>query len=233
MVHLLDRMGKHEEALHLIVDKLGDIKRAVDFVYQLRDLDDNRKLWELLIKKSLERAELISELLENAGGHIINPAKLIEQVCGCFVAHCPGAPFPSHLANASLLLAQQIPEKMHIFGLKKKVIKIISDYTLQLQLRSGCNKILKTDSVNLTRQLYKAQRKAIRVDPGATCPLSDELVIQRSARRSGKSTPKAVWFGNGRVYSEEALRNDLTVPRDSPHWQSIQIYRNRQSKGDA
>lgn len=94
MVHLLDRMGKHEEALHLIVDKLGDIKRAVDFVYQLRDLDDNRKLWELLIKKSLERAELISELLENAGGHIINPAKLIEQVCGCFVAHSPPRPFP-------------------------------------------------------------------------------------------------------------------------------------------
>ena len=97
MVHLLDRMGKHEEALHLIVDKLGDIKRAVDFVYQLRDLDDNRKLWELLIKKSLERAELISELLENAGGHIINPAKLIEQVCGCFVAPLPLAPLSPHL----------------------------------------------------------------------------------------------------------------------------------------
>ena len=116
---------------------------------------------------------------------------------------------------------------MHIIGLKAKVIKIISDYTLQLQLRSGCNKILKTDSVNLTRQLFKAQRKAIRVDPGTTCPLSGACIIQQRQRRTGKSVPRAVWFGNGRVYCEEALQNDLTVPRDSPHWNAVQIYRDR------
>ena len=105
MVHLLDRMGKHEEALNLIVDELGDIKRAVDFVHQVRDPEEDRRLWDLLIRKSLEKAEFVSELLENAGGHIINPAKLIEQVpllrcnttllIGLCVAHVVLTPPPS------------------------------------------------------------------------------------------------------------------------------------------
>merc|ERR1712070_479358 len=88
------------------------------------------------------------------GGHVVDPAKLIGR----------------------------IPEGMEIAGLRQKLIKIIADYTLQLELRSGCNKVLKADSVELSRKLYKAQRRAVRVDKHAVCPLSGEAVAKNKQK---------------------------------------------------
>ena len=48
-VFLLGRMGNALRALHLIIDKLGDIPRAIDFVRSQRD----DELWEQLISWAL------------------------------------------------------------------------------------------------------------------------------------------------------------------------------------
>ncbi|KAG8870756.1 Vacuolar protein sorting-associated protein 41 [Tulasnella sp. 331] len=78
MVFLLGRMGGDEnnkEALNLIIERLGDVNRAIDFA---RDQNDD-DLWERLLKYSETRPAFIRGLLENVGAEI-NPIGLIRRI---------------------------------------------------------------------------------------------------------------------------------------------------------
>ncbi|KAG9017435.1 Vacuolar protein sorting-associated protein 41 [Tulasnella sp. JGI-2019a] len=78
MVFLLGRMGGDEnnkEALNLIIERLGDVNRAIDFAKEQNDED----LWERLLKYSETRPAFIRGLLENVGAEI-NPIGLIRRI---------------------------------------------------------------------------------------------------------------------------------------------------------
>jgi hypothetical protein len=75
VVFILGRMGNIEEALNLMVDKVGDVKQAIEFVQKQND----DKLWDDLILKAIRNPVFVSGLLENVGTHI-NPLKLIEKI---------------------------------------------------------------------------------------------------------------------------------------------------------
>ena len=60
----------------------------------------------------------------------------------------PFSPHPLHQLVARIPLGMKIPH------LRDKLVKIISDYTLQLQLSVGCNNILKDDCATLLNKLY-------------------------------------------------------------------------------
>ena len=51
MVFLLGRMGNNKKALNLIIERLGDVNRAIDFAKEQNDDD----LWEDLLKYSETR----------------------------------------------------------------------------------------------------------------------------------------------------------------------------------
>ena len=51
MVYLLGRMGNNKKALYLIIDRLGDVNRAIDFAKEQHDDD----LWEDLLRYSYTR----------------------------------------------------------------------------------------------------------------------------------------------------------------------------------
>jgi hypothetical protein len=51
-------------------------------------------------------------------------------------------------------LIKQLPSKTEIQGLRNKLVKIISDYNLQMSLQEGCKEILKKDCVDLQKRLY-------------------------------------------------------------------------------
>ena len=51
MVFLLGRMGSNKQALTLIIERLGDVNRAIDFAKEQSDDD----LWEDLLKYSETR----------------------------------------------------------------------------------------------------------------------------------------------------------------------------------
>lgn len=54
MVFLLGRMGNNKQALYLIIDRLGDVTRAIDFAKEQSDDD----LWEDLLKYSETRPRM-------------------------------------------------------------------------------------------------------------------------------------------------------------------------------
>ena len=75
LVFILGRMGNTREALHLIMERLGDIPQAIEFV---RSQGDD-ELWDLLISMSMSSPRMVGGLLENVGGHL-NPLRLIHRI---------------------------------------------------------------------------------------------------------------------------------------------------------
>ncbi|TCD63875.1 Vacuolar protein sorting-associated protein 41 [Steccherinum ochraceum] len=75
MVFLLGRMGDNKRALNLIIERLGDVHRAIEFAKEQHDDD----LWEDLLKYSESRPTFIRGLLENVGAEI-DPIRLIRRI---------------------------------------------------------------------------------------------------------------------------------------------------------
>ncbi|KAJ3024132.1 UNVERIFIED_CONTAM: Vacuolar protein sorting-associated protein 41 [Siphonaria sp. JEL0065] len=128
MVYLLGKMGNNRKALVLVIERLGDVKQAIDFAKEQND----DELWDDLIKYSMDKPPFIIGLLENLGSHV-DPIKLI----------------------------QNIPEGLPISNLQASLIKIMTDYGIQMSLREGCGKILVSDAVTLMENLYFSQRNGI------------------------------------------------------------------------
>jgi len=75
VVYILGRLGSHEKALHLLIEKVGDVRQAIDLVQKQND----PHLWDELIDQSIRNPEFVSGLLDNLGTHI-NPLKLIQKI---------------------------------------------------------------------------------------------------------------------------------------------------------
>ena len=74
-VYLLTRMGNARAALKLIIEKLGDVAKAIDFATEQND----DELWEDLIAYSVDKPHFITGLLRKSGTHI-NPQLLISRI---------------------------------------------------------------------------------------------------------------------------------------------------------
>lgn len=53
---------------------------------------------------------------------------------------------------------------MEIPGLKKALVKMMSDYNLQISVQEGCKKTLSNDYFNLHERLVKCHQKGIFID---------------------------------------------------------------------
>lgn len=75
MVFLLGRMGNNKQALMLIIERLKDVRKAIDFAKEQGDDD----LWEDLLSYSEDRPAFIRGLLEHVSAEI-NPIRLIQRI---------------------------------------------------------------------------------------------------------------------------------------------------------
>ncbi|WFD34437.1 Vacuolar protein sorting-associated protein 41 [Malassezia cuniculi] len=75
MVFILGRTGDNQGALSLILERLGDVYRAIDFVKQ----QDDPELWTRLLEHSQDRPEFIRALLEHVGGEI-DPLHILRRI---------------------------------------------------------------------------------------------------------------------------------------------------------
>lgn len=75
MVFLLSRIGDNKTALMLIIERLQDVERAIEFVKEEKDAD----LWEDLLHYSENRPRFIKGLLENVGSEV-DAVKLIKRI---------------------------------------------------------------------------------------------------------------------------------------------------------
>jgi len=75
MVYILGRMGSNKQALQLLIEKIADVKEAIDFIEAQKD----EELWEDLISYSMKNAKFVSSLLEHIGAYV-DPVKLIKRI---------------------------------------------------------------------------------------------------------------------------------------------------------
>ncbi|KAI8852801.1 hypothetical protein BC829DRAFT_360401 [Chytridium lagenaria] len=130
MVYLLGKMGNNRRALALVIERLGDVKQAIDFAKEQND----EGLWEDLLLYSMDKPPFIIGLLENLGAYI-EPVNLI----------------------------RRIPDGLEIPGLRDALVKVLTDYGIQMSLREGCQRILVNDAVELQESFYRIQRKGMRM----------------------------------------------------------------------
>ncbi len=197
MVFLLGRVGDNKRALSLIIERLGDVERAIDFAKEQNDDD----LWEDLLGYSESRPAFIRGLLENVGAEI-DPIRLI----------------------------RRIKNGLEIPGLKAALIKILSDFTLQISLLEGCEAILSRDTKVLSDELGRSQRYASYVDDESVCASCDAAlfapgVVSKTSVKgeAGKGDtytaarqPKVVVYLCGHVHHLTCLLPPANVPVVKP-----------------
>ena len=75
MVFLLGRAGDNQGALNLIIERLQNVRQAIDFVKQ----QDDPELWGSLLRYSRDKPSFIRGLLEHVGGEI-GPVQIIRSI---------------------------------------------------------------------------------------------------------------------------------------------------------
>jgi hypothetical protein len=132
-----------------------------------------------LINYSLNNSKFISGLLDHIADYIAD-----------------------HIDPLSLI--KKIPKKMEIEGLKYKLANIISDYSLQMTLQRGCQDILRADTKELSQELYREQRKGVRIVQGKRCVVCG--IPLRNTREDD------VIFMCGHTYHVSCLRQVAQIP---------------------
>jgi vacuolar protein sorting-associated protein 41 len=75
MMYLLGKMGDNRKALFLIIERLGDVERAIEFAKEQND----SSLWTEFLKYAMDKPSFIVGLLKLAGGYI-NPLLVVERI---------------------------------------------------------------------------------------------------------------------------------------------------------
>ncbi|KAK3938988.1 putative vacuolar protein sorting-associated protein [Diplogelasinospora grovesii] len=75
LVYLYSKTGQMKRALYLIIDRLGDVSRAIAFAKEQNDPD----LWEDLLNYSMDKPRFIRGLLEEVGT-AIDPITLVRRI---------------------------------------------------------------------------------------------------------------------------------------------------------
>jgi hypothetical protein len=75
LVYLYSKTGQMKRALYLIIDRLGDVSRAIAFAKEQNDPD----LWEDLLNYSMDKPRFIRALLDEVGT-AIDPITLVRRI---------------------------------------------------------------------------------------------------------------------------------------------------------
>eukprot|EP01026_Neomeris_dumetosa_P073928 TRINITY_DN7654_c0_g1_i1.p2 TRINITY_DN7654_c0_g1~~TRINITY_DN7654_c0_g1_i1.p2 ORF type:complete len:432 (-),score=50.12 TRINITY_DN7654_c0_g1_i1:261-1556(-) len=138
------KRGFTEEMVYLL-GRMGNLRQAVCLIVD--DMNDVPKaiqfiqghgdedLWDLLIELGMKDEKKLGTLLDTVGAHI-NPEKVI----------------------------QKIPEGMVVQKLRDRLVYIIRDYKLQMQLTRGSSTIIRSDCIQLSGRLYNEIRAAVQAE---------------------------------------------------------------------
>jgi WD40 repeat protein len=190
--------------LVFILGRMGNQQEALQLIIErLDDVEgaiefakehDDPDLWTHLLKYSADKPLFLKGLLERAGSHI-SPIRVI----------------------------QAIPLGLEIPGLKHSIIKILQDFSLQMELRLGCQRVLNRDCTQLRDKLHVYHRQGIYPlsGPHPVADLEDnEFIVECSGctlpLQVAESEPVVVFL------CKHAYHQDCLIPDDLPTAPSYQ-----------
>ncbi|OCF77367.1 vacuolar protein sorting 41 [Kwoniella mangroviensis CBS 8886] len=190
MVFLLGRMGNNKKALMLIIERLGDVQRAIDFAKEQSDED----LWEDLLTYSETRPSFIRALLEHVGAEI-NPIRLISRIKD-------GLEIPG--------LKEGVVRVLMGMNLQASILICLS-WGL-VSLLEGCQHILNGDCSNLALELQAAQVGSTRCSPTSTCTICHSPLFLPSTKYPSQ-TLVLLYLCQHLVHAHCALPEDVELPQ--------------------
>lgn len=151
-----------------LLGRMGNTTEALSIiVHKLQDIqmaiefckeNDDMDLWNDLINQSVDKPHIMTKLLDGIAG-FINPELLVNKI----------------------RMGQDIPD------LKRSLIKMLCDYSLQVSIQNGCNNILVTDYFQLHHKLVRAQQRAVYVSAENRCGLCQRDIIVKDGANLAKS----------------------------------------------
>lgn len=212
-VFILGRMGDTKKALSLIMQQIGDVKQAIEFVVEhssgtyhgpvrcsLVDLSaavtgstamnaEDDELWEDLIQLRYAqhrcRSQCCAVWSRPSTLASCSSTLAVASTRCAWSSECPTV----RGARGGVCSASGARAGMAIDGLRDLLVKIIADYSLQCRLRAGCNSILKSDCVSLYAKLHASYRC---VDGGWCAPARLMVVLGAVARLSRAKSVRCV-----------------------------------------
>eukprot|EP01028_Stygiella_incarcerata_P005684 TRINITY_DN236_c1_g2_i1.p1 TRINITY_DN236_c1_g2~~TRINITY_DN236_c1_g2_i1.p1 ORF type:complete len:1216 (-),score=394.06 TRINITY_DN236_c1_g2_i1:274-3921(-) len=174
-----------EEAV-FVLGRMGNLQEALSMIF--REIKSVQKaiefveehpddeLWEDLMNHCLKNGESIGELLDHFNPNI-DP----------------------------IVVIRKIPQGMKIPRLRDRLVRIITDYSLQRSLKEGCRAVLESDCMALAKRLMWLQTRAHFVKPRElVCSVCQMSLFDE--RRKGS----IVAFACGHVYHALCLRTQAT-----------------------
>ncbi|XP_014223036.1 vacuolar protein sorting-associated protein 41 homolog isoform X1 [Trichogramma pretiosum] len=164
-----------------LLGRIGNTLQALQLMTRkLNDLEsaiifcqehDDEELWNDLILYSLDKPDAITFLLKKIGTYL-DPQLMVER----------------------------IDSNLEIPGLKKALVKMMRDYTLQVSIQEGCKKILSNDYFKLHHRLVRSHQKGILVDDEHMCGACHRKIIIREPKN-------LIVFNCKHSFHEECLTN--------------------------
>lgn len=153
LVYLYSKTGQMKRALYLIIDRLGDVSRAIAFAKELDDPD----LWEDLLNYSMDKPRFIRGLLEEVGT-AINPITLVRRI-------------PEGLEIEGLREGLKHIMKEHEiqYSISEGVARVLRSEVAAYQstLRSGQRKGIKFEVMVKHAEHVDVEVKSVLSDPGS------------------------------------------------------------------
>lgn len=141
-----------------LLGRMGNTKDALNLVMsQLGDIEqaiefckdqNDADLWHDLIGLSLDRPGFLKVLLQKIGTYV-DPRILI----------------------------RRIGKHTRIPGLKNALVKMMTDYNLQVSVEEGCAKIVVSDCFDLHEKLYDSRRRGCSVDEQHVCSACQKCIV--------------------------------------------------------
>ncbi|KAB8532558.1 hypothetical protein FH972_025503 [Carpinus fangiana] len=134
LVSLLSATGQNRRALHLIIDKIGDVKQAIDFAKEVDDED----LWDDLLNYSMDKPAFVKGLLIQGGssGGMLKPEDLV----------------------------RRIPTGLDVPGLKEGLVAVLRDSDIQASIAEGAARVSHSEVALRLDALVQGRMKGVPFD---------------------------------------------------------------------
>ena len=189
IIFIYAKLGQPERALRLLLQEVGGMKQAVDFVETYRPSAQNSASYGgssgssessgsastgvgTDLRASMDGTEEVSSQLMNTTISGTGPGQLWHML----VEHC----LVDESAMAELLqivgmcqvnpayVLRRVPEDMRLPSLRRQLMNLQSLRDFKSYVAQRCNVVLKSDSIGLQKQLNQLQRKSVKFNPGGT-----------------------------------------------------------------
>lgn len=176
------RLEYYPEMVYLL-GRMGNTKDALNLVMsQLGDIEqaiefckdqNDTDLWHDLIGLSVNNPNFLKVLLQKIGT-CVDPRILI----------------------------RRINEHTEIPGLKNDLVKMMTDYNLQVSVEEGCTKIVVSDCFDLHERLYEVRRKGCSVEEQHICSACQKCIIDQDR------------MGNVLIFYCQHVFHEECIPKD-------------------